>query len=294
MPLIVIYILQQNVGSTVLPLTTKECPVPECMVKSDYDGDFVYHWKTYHVSQIEYYVCPKCDVLTTSTGELKDHYLQDHMLPGGANRQVPNNISNPRTAKLHNQLYISPGNLHLEKHVELNKSAPTDLVDITVQASSCPVPNCRNSGVKSAMDLRMHWRKCHIPVIKMYKCPMTSCGATLPTFIQSREHLLKLHSCTGERLSNLLKNIRAKEKMNKEFKDPGKYRYPHVAHGNFLSSQGAGNGAPSSPVPVGSGVSFDSILEKFKTDKPEPTVILMRGLPGAGKTRIARFMKVCV
>ncbi len=256
--------------------TICKCPVAACKPLLNYmvqRSDLVQHWKMYHLPQQRLFCCPKedCSFASSRAVYKKLHTPYGH---GYAVERV-----------LKNALFIHPGEYRLSnfKDVEIPKMIDLSKTDIS---KKCPVPGCHK--VLSNHDFKQHYNKVHVPVHKLFKCNAFECNMQYFEGLGGLDrHLRKGHGLGGLKLISQIRNMKVQNKINLNYIDPCHIICSGLTPEKTVQSEKLHERSKL--------VSYDTLINRYRTDPASlPIVILIRGLPGAGKTRLAKYMKVYI
>ncbi len=281
-----------------------ECPVEECKAKLISNSDLVQHWTTYHIPYNTYCLCPNwekdCRFVSQSLSLLKLHFDREHKQP--SEHSYPFTLNNPDKWKVYNQLYIDPGKYKLGKNdikIEKKESPHAKLQYVSEDCVKCPTVSCKGKpAYKNYEDLCGHWEKYHVPLYQFYRCRYWECSVVCDSLQDVKQHLQLKHGYSGAKLHSTLTAIILDEYRNTSFINPGPYRLKRrnaqkgfiTAEPKSMKKQEPVKGMSDAEV-----VTYEDLLRMFWQNwEPQPTMIMIRGLPGVGKTRLSRYMKVAV
>ncbi len=200
----------------------------------------------------------------------------------------------PHKWPVYNQLYIDPGKYRLEGHESLNKGAGVDLKYLPIDTIKCPVITCDGLKLENKEEFSIHWEKSHVPVFLFYHCSYWDCSAVFQCAHDLKQHYQMKHGYYGNKLHNILCSTIIRESYNLEYIHPGPYRLRKPQ--GFITLDEVTDTTGDMKVEdltIPGTVTFTDILKDFRNkDKPDPVVFLIRGLPGSGKTRLAKYMVV--
>ncbi len=274
------------------------CPVEECKEKISSVFNFRHHWKTIHVPETIYCLCPnykECAFVSVTPAKLKLHFemmhrdKDDRML----RKPFPLALKIPHKWPVYNQLYIDPGKYRLEGHESLNKGAGVDLKYLPSDTIKCPVITCDGLKLENKEEFSIHWEKCHVPVFLFYHCSYWDCSAVFQCAHHLKQHYQMKHDYNGNKLFDALCKSILHESYNLGYINPGPYRLRKPQGYVTCDNHKVAADMKNKDFIVPGTVTFTDVLKDFtRKNKPDPVIILIRGLPGSGKTHLAKYMKV--
>ncbi len=259
------------------------CPVEACQNKTFIGvAAMKQHWQFIHGTFLQY-LCLFCKTTTfPSTCELKEHYQSAHYDKG-----IPQTLVSKSHTKL-NKAYVDPGIYRLKnsstqdsKDQEENKKEMVvkknglDYVDPSF--CTCPVLECKDNTFASIHDTKRHWAEVHEELVMCHMCSFCP-GVNFRQTFMLRDHYEETHS-DKEDIQKLLSCSDMKRLPNKSYINPGKYRLLKDTE-------------MKTDTEKGTMFTTAGLFGKNSYPRQQPLCIIIRGLPGAGKSHMAKVLMV--
>lgn len=279
-----------------LPDDCVKCPVPDCQQEGLWSFNapmlFRKHFNKLHIPVSCYFLCPWCSYADKIKFKVIEHALNEHARVESKD-EIENLVWQDKRHAV-NVDFIDPGPFRIPGTKDFFPSAPDKVVYVSPLASTCPVTECGDA--KLEVSYQEHWEDYHMPVIQVFRCPC--CTDTFVMVEALKKHLQATHGYRNPKLQAAVDSTLQTYEKNAGYIDPGAYRLmestakpsmvvmPKEAR-HILGSYGSETETEDKTY------SFEEVVEEaWKTGHPQMVVIVMRGLPGAGKSRLARFIKV--